>query len=105
MAWQYPTHACGHQGERYQAYGKMELRERQRVAIERQECPACRKWQAEQHASAAGLPILVGSDKQIAWASDIRARALRLLPADKADRLRAETSAKWWIEHRSEVGG
>ena len=100
MAWQYPTHSCGHDGERYQAYGKSDGRERQLKAIEAHPCPECRRKQADEQAAAAGLPQLVGSDKQIAWAADIRARALRLMTdTDLAERIRPETSAKWWIEN------
>jgi hypothetical protein len=103
MAWQYPEHSCGHAGERYQAYGKTDGRERQLKAIESYPCPDCRKAEADKIAKESGLPILTGSPKQIAWASEIRMRALRLLPTEKADKLRAESSARWWIDHRSEV--
>lgn len=100
MAWQTPTHACGHQGERYQAYGKHDGRERQLAAIERLDCPACRKAAADKAATEAGLPLLMGSEKQVAWAGEIRERALRLLPAERAAACRSETSAKWWIDNR-----
>src|SRR3990167_3314191 len=103
MAWQYPKHSCGHNGERYQAYGHHTGRERQLAAIEAHPCPDCRKVAAEKSAAQAGLPLLSGSIKQIAWASESRERALRLLPADQAEKLRAEKSAKWWIDHRGEV--
>lgn len=104
MAWQYPTHTCGHKGERYQAYGHHDDRERQLAAIERQDCPECRKAAADKAATAAGLPLLSGSDKQVAWACEIRERALRLLPAERVAAIRTETSAKWWIENRLEMG-
>jgi len=100
MSWQYPKHVCGHDGDRYQAYGKMDNRERQLLAIERQECPACLKAKAVILADELGLPLLVGSDKQIAWASAIRERVLRLLPTEDAAKYRPEVSAKWWIDHR-----
>ena len=100
MAWQYPKYTCGHGGERYQVYGKMDGRARQLAAIEAYPCPECRKIEAEQQALAAGLPLLVGSPKQIAWASEIRERKLRLADQEMAAKLRPEASAKWWIEHR-----
>lgn len=100
MAWQNPTHTCGHQGERYQAYGKRDGRERQLRAIESRPCPNCQMADAQKKAEESGLPQLVGSPKQIAWASDIRDRAMRLLPAEKTEKLRPETSAKWWIDNR-----
>ena len=104
MAWQYPKHICGHSGERYQAYGHHSGRERQLTAIEAQLCPECRKMAAEKKAIDAGLPMLEGSPKQIAWASDIRERALRLLPTERTEKLRPETSAKWWIDNRGAMG-
>lgn len=100
MAWQYPKYACGHSGERYQAYGKLDGRRRQLAAIESHPCPDCRKTAADKSAIEAGLPMLSGSPKQIAWASDIRERALRLLPVDRIAKIRPETSAKWWIDNR-----
>lgn len=105
MAWQYPKHACGHSGERYQAYGHHSGRERQLAAIEAHLCPDCRKAAAEKTAQENGLPMLSGSPKQISWASDIRERALRLLPSERSEKLRPETSAKWWIDNRSSLGG
>lgn len=104
MAWQYPKHTCGHSGERYQAYGHHSGRERQLAAIEAHPCPDCRKAAADQVAAQAGLPLLAGSPKQIAWASDIRERALRLLAEDRAAKYRPELSAKWWIENRHSLG-
>jgi len=81
---------------------------------------------------ATGLPSLIGTPKQISWAETIRAKALSapgnairedaeaLIAARPADQhkmlrrglsamqaarkeLEANTSAKWWIEHRAEI--
>lgn len=104
MAWQYPEHICGHKGERYQAYGKRDGRERELNRIESQPCPECRKKAAEEMAIKLNLPLLTGSPKQIAWASEIRERALRLLPVEQMEKIRPETSAKWWIENRNSLG-
>ncbi len=49
-------------------------------------------------ASAAGLPELSGTERQIAWALKIRAHLLRRNPDDP--RLKRKT-AKFWIENRS----
>ena len=70
----------------YQAYGPLVGRERQLAAIEARECPACRKRKAEQAAQQSGLPALTGSDKQIAWAYDIRSKRIEALnlAADRA---------------------
>lgn len=103
MSWQYPKHICGHDGERYQAYGKHVLREKRLAAIEAHPCPDCRKAEAENAAIAAGLPVLSGSPKQIAWASDIRERALRLLSPERTEKIRTEPSARWWIDHRDSL--
>lgn len=129
MAWQYPTHSCGHTGERYQAYGHHSGRERELERIESHPCPSCRAAEAQEQGKAGGLPALTGSDKQIAWAGDIRAgmvRAgeqllteLRSAPAsgdgeEKKARavgaaegalveMRGHTDARWWIDHRNEA--
>jgi hypothetical protein len=94
---------------------------------EHQPCPACRAKAAQGKATAAGLPALEGSDRQIAWAADIRPdmiqQAEQLLHSEVAklgdranepviagnlqkaraniERLRAITKAGWWIDNRS----
>lgn len=47
------------------------------------------------------LPTLNGTPKQVAWAEDIRSRAIRSgrVPLEDACQ---ETSARYWIEHRDE---
>jgi hypothetical protein len=82
-------------------YGPHAGREYRLSAMERQDCPDCRKTAADAAAQAAGIPALEGSPKQIAWAAEIRERALRLLPEDKAEALRPEKSARWWIDNGS----
>lgn len=128
MAWEYPMHSCGHGGERVQMYGKMDGRARELERIERQPCPDCQVSAARKLAEAAGLPQLVGSPKQIAWASNIRsailvddtrmvAQIIAAIPAGttvtaddtqrvkamaraERTRLAAITSAHDWIEMR-----
>ena len=63
MAWQYPKHTCGYDGERYQAYGHHTGRERWLAAIESHPCPDCRKKAADEDAQKSGLPVLIGSHK------------------------------------------
>ena len=53
----------------------------------------------------AGLPALSGSASEVAAAMLIRARALRRLRLDLAERIREESSARWWIDHRHQVCG
>lgn len=99
MAWEYPKHTCGHSGERVQMYGPGDGRRKRLAAIEAQDCPDCRKAAANAASTASGLPLLSGSPKQVAWAVDIRERALRLHP-DMIAKLTPETSAKWYIDNR-----
>lgn len=84
-------------------------------------CPECyakkcaaereAKHQAEYEAAAkasAGLPALTGSERQIRWATTLRAEALDALRkmidpvfwAAVEGVFAAETSAGWWIDHR-----
>lgn len=137
------NYSCGHDGEE-QLYGKISERERYVEWAEGSKlCPECyrAKLAAEREAesreaseanAAAGLPALIGSPKQIAWAESIRAKALSASgnqicadpemriaaqPADKQGicrivlaamqaartELERQASAKWWIEHRAEI--
>lgn len=83
-------------------------------------------YSTKQISLTVDLPTLTGSDKQVAWATDLRRRTIQAAlvklvscPADIAkwdatpparrDALLAaigavaseQTSAKWWIDHRS----
>lgn len=49
---------------------------------------------------SAELPALTGSEKQIAWAEDIRRYLLGVLPGPLANTLRPQTAAAWWIDNR-----
>ena len=122
------THSCGHEGEAFIpgcGYGKQVAYMAEQG--EHQPCPACRAKAAQEKATAAGLPALEGSDRQIAWAADIRPdmiqQAEQLLHSEVAklgdrakepviagnlqkaraniERLRAITKAGWWIDNRS----
>lgn len=87
-------------------------------------CPECRAADAAKQADEQGLPRLSGSEKQVAWASEIREAAipqiqigaqsiqvsdlyseaareeLRLAIARVANEMIANESAKWWIDNR-----
>lgn len=140
MAWEMVNYSCGH-SEREQFYGPHRDRERKKEWKERGVCSDCYRKQkneerakasqvAAEQAKAGGLPALVGSEKQIAWAETIRKNALAsaqnnvlsrdtfaALPVDKQessrgvfevmrtarDRLETEPSAKWWIDNRDSV--
>ena len=60
-------HACGHE-ETVVLYGPTKERERRIAAMEQADCPACRA--AASHLD--GCVDLVGNDKQVAWAGQIR---------------------------------
>ena len=85
-------------------------------------CPECKskEWKEKIRKANEGLPNLTGSEKQIAWASDIRAKAiwnLQELLNDKAFKdvsedlsafadsiLAQKTEARWWIDQRYKFG-
>lgn len=75
MAWYTINYTCGHT-ERVQLYGAHKDRYAKIEAMERRACPECEAKAAQEQAASDGLPALTGSDKQISWASDIRARWL-----------------------------
>jgi hypothetical protein len=75
MAWNTLKYACGHT-EDVQLYGKLTERERTVARAENHDCPACRAAKAKANDAESGLPALRGSDKQIAWASQIRAETM-----------------------------
>jgi len=132
-------HSCGHT-EEHQLYGARRDRDGRRDWLSRQPCTDCWTvcWRAQQAAerakaneaaaeanAAAGLPALVGTPKQIAWAESIRKPVAESLAAielagarraaesgDPADRevvdaiilvageVLGHTEARWWIEER-----
>lgn len=100
MAWQHPTHICGHDGERYQAYGKNSERERKLAWVQSQPCPECRARAAKEQSEALSLPALVGSDKQIIWATDIRLKAIKQMTAAEMESSNRRVEAGWWIVNR-----
>lgn len=85
------THSCGHT-HTHQLYGKHTERERRIAWLSTQDCPECRETKfraaceaeneaAAQTAEQQNLPLLTGSEKQVAWANSIRVRMLAALPA------------------------
>lgn len=120
-------YACGHSTER-QLYGKHAERDSYIAWAARQgSCDACRKQDTiktcEGVEAEHGLPALAGSDKQVAWARQIRAdkltavtgffgraRPLTATPEQLADvdvkvaqtltALASKVEARWWIDNR-----
>ncbi|KHF33405.1 hypothetical protein CM49_04353 [Paenibacillus sp. P1XP2] len=82
MSWHYGTYACGHDG-RVQVFGKGKDREWKATAEFSKLCPDCYKTKLEEEnalqaekAAEMELPELIGSEKQIAWATTIRNRMI-----------------------------
>lgn len=88
------THTCGHT-ETVQLFGAEKERKRRLDWMRGQDCAACKAAAVNRDND---LPALVGTDKQVAWAADIRRNFYAKYPALKT--VVTETSAKWWIEAR-----
>jgi len=119
------NYRCGH-GSEEQVYGPISERERKVEWMESRLCPACYKSQQEQErqaereraASASienGLVPLMGSEKQVVWATTIRQKIYESLtkrfnPVPGQGHtpivgvLNIETMAKWWIDNRDVDG-
>lgn len=133
MGWAEIIYRCGH-SNRIQAYGEMRKRKFYLQSMRNRWCPECfliiteasrqaRTKLSIKIAQEHGLPDLIGSDKQIAWAATIRrtkldavqvevrkaeleagandARLESLYAAESAyAELAVKDMAKWWIDHR-----
>ena len=69
------THTCGHTS-RVELFGKNADREKRLAWLERTVCPDCIRAEQNEAAIEQGLPELVGSEKQIAWALSLREKAI-----------------------------
>jgi len=125
------THTCGHT-ETVQMYGTSKERDGKAAWLAGKPCQECQRKaqqaQATESAQAQGLPTLTGSDKQVAWATTIRAELLGKVATMRkefeaigrkqnvtedvmaaqmgqfdtlAGKVAAQTSASWWIDRRS----
>lgn len=116
-------HVCGHETEQ-QIYGTNVRGEREAEAERRGRklCPACYKKQQEapnraaaEQADREGWPALQGSEKQIAWANQIRVKAVEsltesvrinfpdrpeLVPLATTVILEESDHSSWWIDRR-----
>lgn len=128
MAKYHITHACGCTIT-HQLCGPTKDRARKESWLESQPCRECERKAINEasaaRAEAAGLPALEGSEKQVAWATTIRDKALpemaklklkghpKLSDAAQAEvadaiilittEIERQTDASWWIEHRAEM--
>jgi hypothetical protein len=119
------TYHCGH-SETRSFSGSHSARDAYNEKLSREDCPACRSAQAATRSADAGLPTLTGSDKQIAWAEQIRQQAvtafaeaqdvIEAAAPDEASKQRARdtlamirtrtmgtTDSRIWIEIRDRV--
>lgn len=111
------THACGHE-QVHILYGFDAQVARKVRWLRTTQCRACfiADKQAEQAKAAVrddaaiahlDLPALTGSERQIGWASTVRAGRLAALTANPHTSADADcflclpiVDAKWWIDHR-----
>lgn len=113
-------HTCGHERE-IVLFGKMTERLKKVEYLETLECPDCINAKRLEDAKNSELPMLVGSEKQIVWAHDIRKKTVELIESLKKkleahkdkpvvkkafesfDKLLSSTDAKFWIDNRDEL--
>lgn len=114
------NYRCGH-SEKVALFGKYADRESRIKSLEAGDCPACRLAARLAKANSTELPSLTGSDKQIVWAADIRAKfceACKILKdmsngkedephikslLDFLDETTKNTDAKFWIDNRDSL--
>jgi hypothetical protein len=111
------AHACGHEQAHYLS-GFASQMDRKAAWLRTTKCKSCfvAEKRLEQADAAAGdstaiahldLVALTGSDRQVAWASTIRAKRLAAIIAAAPPTRPTDphacyviTDAKWWIDHR-----
>lgn len=117
MAIESITHTCGHI-TRENLVGPMADRARRAEWLAAQPCTECKRAAELDAARAqtADMIMLTGSEKQVAWATTIRAAAIAAVDTLLAgaalnanqqaaiDALRGQASAKFWIDNRVNSG-
>lgn len=111
------TYACGHEGS-VNLYGSYDERDRKIAWLETQDCPHCKKARIKARVDSIteekNLPALTGSEKQIAWAKEIRAFYMdyydtfaSVVKTSKPEMLTVirdwlvgHTDSKFWIDNR-----
>lgn len=111
------TYACGHSVKEVRYGGRYE---EQLERAKKMLCPDCYRKQMQAEAlDGIKVASLEGSEKQIKWAEDIRARIIgearkffeanattpeaEALANDIITTLANQTSAKWWIDRRDKT--
>lgn len=67
------TYACGH-SEEINLYGTSKDREKRIAYLSKFDCPKCKAESARQEALGKGYPDLIGSERQIIWADQLRGK-------------------------------
>ena len=101
------TYACEHTG-RVDLIGPYKQREYRLERLATEVCEDCKLAAAQERATAAstaaaaaGIPVLVGTPKQVAWAATIRQEYLDEVLCGVADNvIEREARASWWIDNR-----
>lgn len=93
-------HACGHSVEHEQNYSEWFTGQ-----LEQRPCAGCFRAQysadvAAARAASAGLPLLSGTEKQVAWATKIRADMIAQHPHIRELARRYAGDARFWIDRR-----
>lgn len=109
------TYKCGHTAE-MQLYGKYVDRDKKIAYYKTIDCPDCRAKTIATEAAKKGYATLIGTEKQVRWANDIRGEKMSDAKkiAEKVNRnkeifdgaikkMEEETSASWWISHRDDT--
>lgn len=89
-------HVCGHSAHHECAKRWMP------EYLAKKACPACQNAKDARFAATLGLPELVGTPKQVAWANTIRLKHARSTDPGTLSRLRLADSASWWIDHKND---
>lgn len=107
------TCSCGHT-DRVDLYGKGADRERKMAWLETEPCTKCREAASKERQAKEAAEFttqLKGSEKQVAWALDIRSNAMQSLKAackpevmpEVAKTVESISSAAWWIDNRDDI--
>ena len=118
MNWEV-VHSCGHLETHSIVADFAYVAETRARQLKRRKCATC--YRAGKTAKAAdqaitdsatlagvNLPVLSGTERQVAWAETIRRERLAAAMRKDADAARSyvgQTEAKWWIDHREQQFG
>ena len=101
--------SCGHTEKTDLKCTKDKVEARAKWLAENQVCSKCyqEKMQSERQTIIVDLPALNGTEKQTAWANDLRAKLIQKFPEQTQEVKQAVAAlpldAKWWIDHREEI--